>query len=305
MKRVRATGLSPVRTVHASEGLNEMLVRSLGLAVALFTAGCGSTHAGSATPSAKRVQTSYFTREDLVYTPRAWPRALKADIYQPKGNGPWPGVLLVYGGSWNSADHRWQMKLLARKLARRGFVVMNAAYRGTPEFRYPAPVDDLREALRWWRANATEYRLNPGKIAAYGFSAGGHLAGLIGTLDGPPEVRVQALVAASAPADLTLFPGGEILPRFLGATYAAQPEIFRQASPVTYVTADDPPVFLYHGTDDTTVSPEHSKAFQAALNRAGVRNDLRWVEGRGHATVLLFGGAAEAAAIDFLDEILR
>lgn len=197
------------------------------------------------------------------------------------------------------------MSLLARKLSRRGFFVMNAAYRGTPEFRYPAPLDDLREALRWLRAHAPQYHLNAGKIATYGFSAGGQLAALLGTLDGPREVRVQAVVAASAPTDLTLFPGGDILPRYLGATYAANPGLFRAASPVAHVTPDDPPVFLYHGTDDKTVSPEHSKAFKAALDRAGVFNHLRWLEGRGHATTLMFGGAGEDAALDFLDGVLR
>jgi len=249
--------------------------------------------------------TGYATQSDIVYTPAGWPRAMQADLYRPTGPGPWPAVLLIYGGSWNSADHRWQMSLLARKLARRGFVVMNAAYRGAPAFRYPAPVDDLREALRWLRAHAAENQVSPDKIATYGFSAGGHLAALVGMLDGPAEVRVQAVVAASAPTDLTLYPGGEILPRFLGGTFREIPEVFRQASPVTYVTADDPPVFIYHGTDDKTVSPDHAKAFKAALDRAGVRNELRWVEGRGHASLLLLGGAAEDAAIDFLDTALR
>ncbi len=271
----------------------------------LLAAGCASSPSSSPAPVGKKVTTAYAMRSDITYTPRGWPSALQADVYQPDGVGPWPGVLLIYGGSWDSSDHRWQMKLLARKLARRGFMVMNAAYRGTPEFRYPAPVEDLQEALRWLRAHASEYRLNPDRIATYGFSAGGHLAALLGMVGGPPEVRVQAVVAASAPTDLTLYPGGEILPRFLGATFADKPERFQEASPVTYVTADDPPVFLYHGTADKTVSPDHSKAFKVALDRAGVRNELRWVEGRGHATVLLFGGAAEDAAIDFLDANLR
>jgi len=228
-----------------------------------------------------------------------------ADFYVPAGAGPWPGVLLIYGGSWGSDDHRWQMTLLARRLARRGFVVMNAAYRGTPEFRYPAPLDDLQQALRWMRVHAARYRLNPSKVATYGFSAGGQLAALIGTLDGPPEVRVQAVVAASAPTDLTLYPGGEILPRYLGATFEENPDLYRKASPVAHVTPDDPPVFLYQGTADKTVSPNHSKAFKAALDRAGVRNELRWLDGRGHASVLFFGGAAEEAAINFLDATLR
>lgn len=276
----------------------------LALLITLALGGCANPGNERATTSAA-VHTDYRVERDVVFTPAGWPRPLQADVYQPGGPGLWPGVLLIYGGSWDSADHRWHMKLLARKLAKRGFVVMNATYRGTSDFQYPAPVDDLREALRWLRTHAAQHRLDPNKVATYGFSAGGHLAALIGMLPGPAEVRVQAVVAASAPADLALFPGGEILPRFLGATFAEKPEIFRQASPVTHVTPDDPPVFLYHGTADKTVSPEHTKAFKAALDRAGVRNELRWAEGRGHATVLLFGGAAEAAAIDFLDATLR
>jgi dipeptidyl aminopeptidase/acylaminoacyl peptidase len=112
-------------------------------------------------------------------------------------------------------------------------------------------------------------------------------------------------VAAAGPADLTLDPGVEVVPRFLGATYAEDPARFRAASPILHVSADDPPVFLYHGTEDRTVSPDQSRNFKAALDRAGVRAELYWVKGRGHAGVLWFNGGAEAAAIDFLDSVLR
>ena len=270
-----------------------------------LTTGCAQINSVPAGSGASRVSTEYRKIADVTFTPSAWPKELKADIYQPKGEGPWPGVLLIYGGSWGSADHRWQMGLLARKLARRGFVVMNAEYRGLPEFRFPTPFDDMREALRWLRAHAADYHVKRAEIAAYGFSAGGHLAALLGTKPGPAEVRVQAVVAASAPTNLVLYPDGDILPHFLGGTIEENPAIYREASPITYVTADDPPFFLYHGTNDTTVSPGHSKSFKAALDRAGVRNELYWVKGRGHSTTLIFGGAAEDAAIDFLDRELR
>ena len=266
---------------------------------------CATSAAHNPAGAPQRPSTDFIKTANVIYTPDGWPSALKADLYQPSAENLRPAVLLIYGGSWSASDHRWQMTLLARKLARRGFFVMNAAYRGTPEFRYPAPLDDLREALRWMHAHANQYHLNPDKVAVYGFSAGGYLAAMMGTRDGPPEVRVQAVVAASAPTDLTLYPTGDILPRFLGATFAENPGLYRDASPVTYVTADDPPFFLYHGTDDTTVSPDHSKVFRAALDRVGVRNELHWVEGRSHATTLIFGGAIEDAAIDFLSVVLR
>jgi dipeptidyl aminopeptidase/acylaminoacyl peptidase len=128
----------------------------------------------------------------------------------------------------------------------------------------------------------------PDKIGAFGFSAGGHLTALLGTLDGEPGVRVQAVVAASAPPDLTLYRGGDIVPRLIGATFVDKPELFRAASAINYVTPDDPPFFLYHGTDDHTVSPEHTQRFKAALDRSGVRNEVRWVKGRGACEYAVF-----------------
>lgn len=281
-----------------------MVTRLLLLVAALAMTGC--TTRPAATPGRPApVTTRFSVIEDVRYTPSTWPRALQADLYRPEGPGRWPGVLLIHGGSWSAADNRWHMRLLARKLARRGFSVLNITYRGTPDFHFPAPIEDLRAALRWWRTHAAKYALRADRIAAYGFSAGGHLAAFLAVQDAPSEERVQAVVLASAPTDLTLYPESPISARFLGASYAARPELYRYASPVTHVSPDDPPVFQYHGTNDETVSPEHSRQFKAALDRVGVRNELRWLDGRRHASVLLFGGAAEDAALDFLDAVLR
>lgn len=282
-----------------------MILRSLMVLFALVWGGCQSSGSAEGGAKAGRVEVDYEVKRDVVYTPTGWPRALQADVYVPEGAGTFPGVLLIYGGSWSEADHRWQMKLLARKIAARGFVVMSAQYRGTPGARFPAPVDDLREALRWLHAHAGDYKVRADRLAVYGFSAGGHLAAFLGTNAEGAAPRPRAVVAASAPLDLTLFPTGEILPRFLGATYQERPELYRQASPITYVTAETPPFFLYHGTGDKTVSPEHTRVFKAALDRAGVRSEVRWLEGKGHASVLLFGGEAADEAIDFLDTVLR
>jgi acetyl esterase/lipase len=253
----------------------------------------------------KRITTRYAKVPDVIYTPPDWPRALTADIYRPNGGGPWPGVVLIHGGSWSTSDNRWHMGYLARTLAARGYVVMNVTYRGTPEFHFPAPAEDVREAVRWLRAHAASYAVNADKLATYGFSAGGHLAAFVGLHDTEPAGRVQAVVAASAPTVFTLYPDNKTLERFLATTYLERPEAFSDASPITYVRPDSPPVFQYHGTKDTTVSPKHSIHLKAALDAAGVRNELLWLPGRGHASVLLFGRAAETAAIDFLDSVLR
>lgn len=273
--------------------------------LAFAVGGCASDAKRSTNPGTKPPSSDYAVRKDVVYTPAGWPVALQADLYLPEGQTAGPGVVLVYGGSWSDGDHRWQMTLLARRLARRGYTVMVPQYRGTPRYRYPAPVEDVREALRWLRRKAPELKVSGDRIALYGFSAGGHLAACVGVTADSAETRAAAVVAASAPLDLTLYPTGEILPRFLGATYAVDPELYRRASPINHVSPDDPPFFLYHGTGDKTVSPEHTRHFKAALDRAGVRNEVYWLEGKGHAATLIFGNAGADAAIDFLDTVLR
>jgi len=263
--------------------------------------GCAS---GPKLPAPART-TDFTKKSDLVYTPADWPKALEADLYAPKGEGPFPGVLLIYGGGWKSSDNRYQMTIIARKLAARGYVVMNVAYRGAPEFIYPAPVEDLRLALRWFRAHAADYKLRTDRIATYGYSAGGHLAALIGLMDAPAELRVQAIVAGGAPSDLSLYPGGDLVPAFLGGRINEIPEKFREASSITYVSAADPPVFIYHATKDTLVPPEHAIRFESALTAAGVPHEpIYWIEGRGHITGFIFDAGAEEAAIAFLDRVL-
>lgn len=271
----------------------------------LTLVGCLSPSGSNGATKSGRESLSFTKQANVIYTPEGWPKPLAADLYLPERSGPGPAVLLLYGGAWKSADHRWQMRGIARKLARRGYVVMSATYRGVPEYRYPAPVEDLQEALRWLRRHAAEYQIRPDRIGAFGYSAGAHLAALLGTLDAPPELRLQAVVAGGTPADLTFRPGGELVPRFLGGTFAEIPDVFRAASPITHVSADDPPFFLYHGTDDTLVWPDNATRFKAALDRANVPNELYWLENRGHVATLFLGGRAEDAAIDFLDRHLR
>jgi acetyl esterase/lipase len=267
--------------------------------------GCASfTSSSRSTVHPGRPLVGYTEVKDVIYTPPGWPKALPASLYLPNLPGPHPAVLLLYGGAWSDQDHRWQMTFIARKLARRGYVVMSATYRGVPEYIYSAPVADVHEALKWLRTHAADYQVEPNRIAAYGYSAGANLAALLGTSGGPASDRVQAVVAGGTPADLTYHPGGDLVPRYLGGTYAQIPETYRDASPVFHVAADDPPFFLYYGTDDHLVDPENTRRLKAALDRVGVTCEVYPLEGHGHMGTLIFGGPAEDAAIDFLDRAL-
>ena len=275
------------------------------LLAAAMLAGC-ATHLGKPEPARAipAVRTTFSVERDRVYSPPGWPETLRADIYRPGADGPRPAVLLIHGGGWAPPDRRSQMDSIAERLAARGYVVMNATYRLAPRHQHPAAVDDLRQALTWLRAQAGDLGARPDRVAAFGYSAGGHLATLLGALDAPAGQRIQAVVAGGAPTELAKWSNGKLVVRYLGGRPDEVPERYAAASPIRHVSADDPPVFLYHGTLDTVVPVDHATDYKAALDRAGVRNELYLERGRGHIAAFLFDGGAVDAALDFLDRSL-
>lgn len=270
--------------------------------------GCSSHVGKPEVPAPTPLSTSFQIQRDVLVSPAGWPQPLLADIYVPDGPGPWPGVLVIYGGGWSGGD-REQVEAIAERLARRGFVAVNTTYRFAPEYLYPAQLQDVQQAMIWMQAHASEYRMRPERFGAFGYSAGAHLASLLGTLSPGDELaqgpRPSAVVAGGTPSDLTKFPGGKLVPQFLGTTLQANPAAFRRASPVAYVSRDDPPFFLYHGGADTLVSVDHAEDFKTALDQVGVPAELFILRGRGHITAFLTDGPAFAAAAEFLDRNLR
>lgn len=283
-----------------------LLRACLAATLALALGGCASHLGRPDQPVSERVDSRHHElRRDLVYTPAGWPQALKADLYLPGTPGLRPGVLLIHGGGWEGPDRREQMASIAERLVQRGYVVMNASYRFAPEYRYPAPVEDLHQALRWLRSQATAFGLREDRIAAFGYSAGGHLAEMLGVTGSEPAIRVQAVVAGGAPSDLRKYAGGRLVPQFLGGSQAEVPQAFADASPITRVAAGQPPVFLYHGGWDQLVPYDHATDYRTALEAAGIPGELFTLQGRGHITAFLTDGAAIEAALDFLDRWLR
>lgn len=256
---------------------------------------------------------AYSTVRNVRYTPPDWPQALAADIFVPDAVGPLPAVLLVHGGRWESGS-RADTENIATQLAEAGFVVVNINYRLAPAFRFPAPLHDLQQAVRWMRANANKFRIDAQRIGAFGYSSGAHLVSLLATVGGNdplesphggPDTRLSAVVAGGLPADLRLYGSGRGCPEFLGGTAMELPAVHALASPITHVTTDDPPMFLYHGALDDIVPVRHAEAMLAALTAAGVPAELHVVRGAGHVALALFNGAVVTEAIHFLDRRLR
>lgn len=247
-------------------------------------------------------QNKFTKSNNVVFTPKNWPSTLVADQYKPSSVEPTPAVLLIHGGGWNKKERRGDMKGIAKKLASRGYFVMNTTYRLTPDWKFPAQKNDIDIAIQYLRENSSSLNIDTNNIATFGYSAGGHLAALSG-LD--PKNRVKAIVAGGAPSDLSFWPDGKLTGLLLGGPYKGNETIYRQASPVSQIRPSSPPVFIYHGTGDDLVPIEHPLTFISYLEKSGVKHETYWIKGRSHIMTHLFSASAVPKAIDFLDKHLK
>lgn len=234
---------------------------------------------------------------DLAYVKNGSARQ-KLDLYLPKERGEknLPVVLWIHGGGWLKGS---KDKCKAAFLATKGFAVASVGYRLTDEVQWPGQIDDLYAAVRWLRINGEEHQLDADLIGAWGSSAGGHLAALLGTRDftGLEEVssRVQAVCDWFGPTDLLTMPPNMVSEtrtleqvsqsngaKLLGSTVLEVPEAARDTSAFYQVDKNDPPFLIMHGSVDPGVPLEQSQKFHDALQKAGVESELVIIEGAGH-----------------------
>ena len=249
--------------------------------------------AGSAQGADEPRETTAF---DLVYS-RVDGTELKLDLARPaEGRGPFPAIIVIHGGAWRGGSKDSNRGLLLQ-LARQGYVAISPQYRFCPEVPFPAQVVDCKAAVRWLRSHADDYQVAPDHIGAMGFSAGGHLALMLGLtgpddgLEGPvaavaPSSKVQAVVNFFGPTDLAAADIPEasqpLVRDFLGGRPEEAAETARRASPVTFVTADDPPVLTFQGTKDPLVPYSQALTLAEALSREGVPGRVELLIGAGH-----------------------
>jgi len=207
--------------------------------------------------------TGVKVEEDIEYG-NANGRLLKLDLYQPETPpaSPVPGLIFIHGGGWSGGDKK-DYKYYTARFARKGYTVISVGYRFTPEFPFPACVQDVKCAVRWFRANAERLNVDPNRIVAIGGSAGGHLSMMLGYSSDVPELEgdsghagvssaVAAVVDLYGPTDLTQ-PDAVNHPtvtRFFKDSYEVNPEAYRLASPITHLDPKDPPTLIMHGTID-------------------------------------------------------
>lgn len=214
-------------------------------------------------------------------------RSLKLDLYQPTDvDGPAAGLIFIHGGAWKGGkkeDYRYYCLLFAQK----GYVVTSIEYRLLKEKIYPAAIQDCKCAVRWMRANAFELGVDPDRLAAIGGSAGGHLSMMVGYSSDVPGFEgngghadvssaVRCIVNIYGPTDLTtdFVRENEYANRatkeFLGKRLQEDEALFEEASPITYVDADDPPTLILHGTIDDIVPINQGDLLAAKLTEVGV-----------------------------------
>lgn len=217
---------------------------------------------------------------------------LKMDIYDPKNaTGITPLVVYIHGGGWSSGSKNGGAGIVdAYALLDAGFTVASLDYRLAPQYKMPAMIEDVKCAIRSLRAHASDYNIDPYKIGVWGGSAGGHLVNMLGTSDQSAgfdvgeyldqSSRVQAVVDMFGPTDLTI--------EFSGGYAGLKDKVFGdfsavQASPVTYISADDPPFLILQGNADQVVPLSQSQGFYDKLTAAGVSAELVIVQNAGHA----------------------
>lgn len=230
-----------------------------------------------------------MARANVVYG-EADGKPLRLDLCRPAGRGPFAGAILVHGGGWAGGDKERDTRPLLAPLTSAGIAWFTINYRLAPQYRYPASLEDVYTAIRWVKAHAAEYDVDPQRLALIGESAGGYLVEMA-AMEGPPDTRVAAVVPFFGPADLLAQSVGRDggLRRdlkFLFGRSALDPgtkAILREASPLSHVHPGLPPFLVFHGTADRIVPYSESVALVERLKSAGVRCDFVTIPGGSHA----------------------
>jgi len=265
------------------------------IAALLMSSGCrtgGTTPALSDIgPAITPVVTDYELIRDVEYG-QGGGHPLLLDIYRPLQPiaTPTPAVIWIHGGGWAMGQKYPSMVAL---LAKAGFFCVSIDFRLSGEAEFPAAVEDCKCAVRWLRANASSYDVDPDAIGVWGDSSGGHLSMMVGCADAGAEMegeggwdgissRVQAVCSYYGPTDLTLAFGFSAVDAFLGVSHQQDPDAFRRARPVDSGTSDDPPLLMVHGEKDMIAPLSQSKAMLAAYRKLKLEAELIIVKNAGH-----------------------
>jgi acetyl esterase/lipase len=270
-----------------------------------------------------RVPQGVNAHRDLAYVVNGHERQ-KLNLFVPeKADGPLPLIIWIHGGGWQNGS-KDGCPPLRNGYPERGYAVASINYRLSGHAVFPAQIEDCKAAIRWLRAHAEEYRLDPQRFGVWGSSAGGHLVALVGTsgdvkafdvgASQDQSSRVQAVCDYFGPTDFTVFvttPGYESHAtanspeaKLIGGAVMENQDKAARANPITYVSKDDPAFLIVHGDKDATVPINQSQLLYDALKQAGVNVHFHTIKGAGHGQG--FGGPEiEPMVAAFFDRVLK
>ncbi len=246
---------------------------------------------------------------------------LQLNLARPEtGDGPFPAVVCIHGGGFR-AGKRESYDALTVKLAQKGYVAATVSYRLAPKYPFPAAVHDTKAAVRWVRANAAKYKIDPERIGVTGGSAGGHLAQFLAVTGdvaefegdgGNPGVssKVRCVVNVYGPSDFTKSYGksvdaAQVLPLFLGGNLETARLAHIRSSPLNWVTPNAAPTLCIHGTEDQYVAHEQAVWMIDRLKACGVEAELLTLPGAGHGFRGKDAETADAALFAFFEKHLK
>lgn len=301
-----------------------MLAVCVGLVVG--SAACAQSKA----PQRPPLPSGFIAEYDVAYV-AGGDEAQRLDIYFPEKapEKPLPLLIWIHGGGWTGGS-KTQMPYLSQ--LPRGYAAASLEYRFSQKAKFPAQIQDCQAAIRWLRANASKYHLDPARFGVGGASAGGHLAALVGTSGGKntfPKIggndeqsdRAQAVcdifgpanfwtVIKQAEADTAVknifqWNKGDPYSKLIAARLGEDQAACEAVSPVTYVTADNPPFLILHGDRDTLVPYAQSVELSERLAKADVACVLQRLPGAGHGGPLFTSPTVLKLATDFFDKHLQ
>jgi acetyl esterase/lipase len=261
----------------------------------------------------------------------------KLDVYTPKAVSPFPVVVLIHGGGWVQGDKmEYKTSIKTEALLARGYAVVAVNYRLSNVAKFPAQIQDVKAAVRWVRANAATYKLNENKIGAWGTSAGGHLTALLATSggintledftqgDATKSSTIQAAVDWFGPTDFLQMDAQTIAQgcgvgaaihnapnsfesNLMGYAIQTQPSLVQVANPITYVTPNDPPMYIAHGLGDCTVPRGQGQILYDALLSAKGATDIKinMLANSGHGTGQFEDVVFVNVMVDFFDKYFK
>ena len=246
----------------------------------------------------------------------------RLDLYlPPKAEGLKPVVVWIHGGGWEAGN---KSDCPAKAMVARGYVVASVDYRLSQHAVFPAQIEDCKASIRWLRAHAAEYQIDPGRIGVWGASAGGHLVALLGTTGNVRDFDVgenlnqsscvQCVIDWFGPTDFLHYgdPSAARLDdkkspvtRLLGGTVVEKPQLAKQSSPIYYVKPDAAPFLIMQGDNDSLVPMQQSESLYEALQQAKVQSILKIYPGAGHGGAQFNSPDSLHMMAEFMDDNLR